>query len=59
VISPGITAIVIAVLVALAFGGGFALSEWRTSLPQIKRLENAKNWECKATLIYNPRQESR
>lgn len=36
-ISPAITAIVIAVLAALAFGGGFALSDWRTTA-QIQRL---------------------
>lgn len=28
-ISPAITAIIIAVLTALAFGGGFAVSDWR------------------------------
>jgi hypothetical protein len=36
-ISPAITAIVIAVLAALAFGGGFALSDWRAAA-QIQRL---------------------
>lgn len=36
-ISPAVTAVVIAVLAALAFGGGFALSDWRTA-SQIQRL---------------------
>jgi hypothetical protein len=40
-ITPGITAIVIAVLAAVAFGGGFALADWRVS-GQIARL-NANN----------------
>ena len=36
-ISPAVTAVVIAVLAALAFGGGFALSDWRGAA-QIQRL---------------------
>lgn len=40
-ISPAITAIVIAVLAVLAFGGGFALSDWRMA-KQMARL-NADN----------------
>ncbi|ARO87828.1 hypothetical protein EBAPG3_008645 [Nitrosospira lacus] len=36
-ISPAVTAIVIAILAALAFGGGFALSDWRMA-SQIQRL---------------------
>ncbi|KIO48206.1 hypothetical protein [Nitrosospira sp. NpAV] len=36
-ISPAVTAVVIAILAALAFGGGFALSDWRTA-SQIQRL---------------------
>src|SRR6185437_4622718 len=39
-ISPAITAIVIAVLVALAFGGGFALSDWRTA-SRMERLNSS------------------
>ncbi|MEO7558779.1 MAG: hypothetical protein ABIT23_00800 [Nitrosospira sp.] len=35
--SPAITAIVIAVLVAISFSGGFALSDWRMAA-QIQRL---------------------
>lgn len=38
-ISPAITAIIIAVLVALAFGGGFALADWRMAL-QVQRLNS-------------------
>lgn len=38
-ITPSITAIVIAVLAALAFGGGFALSDWRMA-SQIQRLNS-------------------
>ncbi|SFW21704.1 hypothetical protein [Nitrosovibrio sp. Nv17] len=37
--TPAVTAIVIAVLVALAFGGGFALGDWRATM-QIQRLHN-------------------
>jgi hypothetical protein len=40
-ISPEITAIVIATLVALAFSGGFALSDWHTA-GRVQRL-NANN----------------
>ena len=36
-ISPAVTAVVIAILAALAFGGGFALSDWRAAA-QIQRL---------------------
>ncbi|MDQ3186890.1 MAG: hypothetical protein M3Q16_10650 [Pseudomonadota bacterium] len=38
-ITPAITAIVIAVLAALAFSGGFALSDWRMA-SQIQRLNS-------------------
>lgn len=38
-ISPAMTAIVIAVLTALAFSGGFALSDWRTSV-RVQRLNS-------------------
>lgn len=39
-ISPAITAIVIAVLAAIAFGGGFALSDWRTA-SRMERLNSS------------------
>lgn len=54
-ISPVITAIVIAVLAALAFGGGFALSDWRTAA-QVQRLNSnnamlsAANDKCAADI---------
>lgn len=35
-ISPAITAIVIAVLAALAFGGGFAVSDWRAGAERVR-----------------------
>ena len=47
--TPVITAIVIAVLVALAFSGGFALSDWRMAA-RIQQLNNdqieAPKYEC-------------
>jgi hypothetical protein len=58
-ITPAITAIVIAVLAALAFGGGFALSDWRMA-SQIQRLNSnnavlsAANDQC-ATDIQSAR----
>jgi hypothetical protein len=50
-ISPAIAAIAIAVLMALAFGGGFAVSDWRNGA-EIARLESdnavksAANAQC-------------
>jgi outer membrane murein-binding lipoprotein Lpp len=40
-ISPAITAIVIGIIATLAFGGGFALSDWRDSR-KVERLESDK-----------------
>lgn len=50
-ISPGITAIIIAVLTALAFGSGFAVSDWRDGrkveqLQSDKAILRAANDKC-------------
>lgn len=52
--NPAITAVLIGIIAAFSFGGGFALGKYLTSPEQLARLENANSWECKTTLIYNP-----
>jgi hypothetical protein len=52
--NPAITAVLIGIISAFSFGGGFALSEARMSREQIARFNDSRNWECKTTLIYNP-----